>query len=66
MSLLKKSKAFKFSPVAKKSFEYLKKFFAMELIFYKANLIEPWEPALALLYILELDISFIIIFSILS
>ena len=57
MSLLKKGKAFKFSPIAKESFKYLKKYFAIKLIFYKAN------PALP--YILELDISFIIISNIL-
>ena len=58
MSLLKKGKVFEFGPVAKESFKYLKKCFAMEPIFYKVNS--------ALLYILELDAFSIIIFSILS
>ena len=57
MFLLKNGKAFKFSPITKKSFKYLKKCFAMEPIFYEAN------PALP--YILELDISSSITFGIL-
>ena len=57
-SLLKKGKAFEFNPVAKESFEYLKKYFAIKSIFYKANSV--------LLYILELDASFIITSGILS
>ena len=58
MLLLKRSKAFKFNPIAKKSFKYLKKYFTIKPIFYKANPILP--------YILELDISFIIASGILS
>ena len=58
MSLLKKSKAFKFSPITKESFKYLKKYFTIKPILYKAN------PALP--YILELDISSIIASGILS
>ena len=58
MFLLKKGKAFEFSPIAKKSFKYLKKYFTIEPIFYKAN------PALP--YILESDASSVITFSILS
>ena len=58
MFLLKKDKAFKFGPIVKESFEYFKKYFALKPIFNKANPI--------LLYILELDISFIIISRILS
>ena len=58
MFLLKKSKAFEFSPITKESFKYLKKYFAIKPIFYKAN------PAL--FYILELNISFIITSGILS
>ena len=57
MFLLKKSKAFEFSLVVKESFKYLKKYFVIELIFYEAN------PALP--YILKLDISSVIAFSIL-
>ena len=58
MSLLKKGKAFEFSPIAKKSFEYLKKYFTIKPIFYEANSV--------LLYILELDISSVITSGILS
>ena len=57
MSLLKKGKAFKFNPAAKECFEYLKKYFAIKPILYKVNS--------TLFYILELNISSIIIFSIL-
>ena len=55
--LLKKGKVFEFNPITKKSFKYLKKYFAIKSIFYKAN------PALP--YILELDTSFITTFGIL-
>ena len=58
MFLLKKGKVFKFNPITKENFKYLKKYFIIKPIFYKAN------PAL--LYILELDTSFIIISDILS
>ena len=37
MFLLKKGKAFKFSPITKESFKYLKKYFAIKSIFYKAK-----------------------------
>ena len=56
-SLLKKGKAFEFNSIVKESFKYLKECFAIKPIFYKAN------PAL--LYILELDVSSIIISGIL-
>ena len=56
--LLKKGKAFEFSSVVKESFKYLKKYFIIEPIFYEANSILP--------YILELNISSIIISNILS
>ena len=58
MFLLKKDKVFEFSPIAKESFKYLKKYFIIKSIFYKAN------PALP--YILELDVFSVITFSILS
>ena len=58
MSLLKKSKAFEFSPIIKESFKYLKKYFTIKPIFYEAN---PTLP-----YILELDASSIITSGILS
>ena len=58
MFLLKKGKAFKFSPIAKESFEYLIKYFTMEPIYYKAN------PVLS--YTLKLDISSVIVSGILS
>ena len=57
-SLLKKGKAFEFSLIVKESFKYLKKYFIIKSIFYEANS--------ALLYILELNISFVITFGILS
>ena len=57
-SLLKKGKAFKFGPVIKKSFEYLKKYFTMKPILYEANS--------TLLYILELDASSVTASGILS
>ena len=57
MFLLKKSKVFEFGPAAKESFKYLKKYFIIKPIFYKAN------PALP--YILELDIFSVIVFNIL-
>ena len=47
-----------FSPIVKKISEYFKKWFTIEPIIYEAN------PAL--LYILELDTSFVIISGILS
>ena len=53
ISLLKKSKAFKFNPIIEESFKYLKKYFAIESVFYEANPVLP--------YILELNASFIII-----
>ena len=58
MSLLKKGKAFEFNPIIKESFKYLKKYFVIKPILYKANS--------TLLYILKLDISFIIASGILS
>ena len=58
MSLLKKSKAFDFSPITKKSFKYLKKYFVIKPIFYKANPV--------LLFNLELNVSSVIVFGILS
>ena len=53
MSLLKKSKVFEFSPITKESFKYFKKYFVMEPILYKVNPI--------ILYILELDTSFVLV-----
>ena len=58
MFLLKKSKVFKFNPITKESFKYLKKYFTIKPILYKAN------PALP--YILELVISSITVSNILS
>ena len=58
MFLLKKSKAFKFNPAAKESFEYFKKYFTIEPIFYEAN---PTLP-----YILELNTSSVTTSNILS
>ena len=52
MFLLKKDKAFKFNPITKESFKYLKKYFAINPIFYEANSV--------LSYISELDISSVI------